>query len=306
MRHIFIINPHAGKKKSTQLLERKIRALDVPCEIVFTKKAGDARRAAQMAAETREDVRIYACGGDGTLNEVVNGAAGFPGAAVTNVPIGTGNDFLKIFGKDARQRFLDLPALSAGPQAAMDLIDCNGHLGIDIVCTGVDARIAADKDRYNALPLVGGIGAYILSAVANALMKDIGVPTVVDCGDLHYEGETSLVCVCSGRYYGGGFMPVGDNMPDDGQLEVLVVRKVSRLTFFRLITAYGHGKYRDYPDLIWYRRENSVTIRGERELAAAVDGEVFWEKELNIRLSDKKVNFFYPADVDYAVKQREN
>ena len=306
MHHIFIVNPHAGKKKGAQLLEQSIKALDVPHEIIYTKQAGDARRIARLAAESGEEVRLYACGGDGTLNEVVNGAAGFPNAAVTNVPMGTGNDFLKIFGKDARKRFLDLKALAAGPQAAMDLIDCNGHLGIDIVCTGVDARIAADKDRYNALPLVGGIGAYIMSAVANALVKDIGVPTVVDCGDLHYEGETSLVCVCSGRYYGGGFMPVGDNMPDDGQLEVLVVRKVSRLTFFRLIAAYGHGKYRDYPELIWYRRENCVTVRGERELAAAVDGEVLWEKELNIRLSEKKVNFFYPADVDYTVKQREN
>lgn len=299
MRHIFIINPHAGKKKSTRLLEQSIRALDAPREIVFTRQAGDARRIARMAAETGEDVRLYACGGDGTLNEVVNGAAGFPGAAVTNVPIGTGNDFLKIFGKDARRRFLDLPALSAGPQAAMDLIDCNGHLGIDIVCIGVDARIAADKDRYNALPLVGGIGAYIMSLVENVLFKGISVPTAVDCGDLHYEGETSLVCVCSGRYYGGGFMPVGDNMPDDGQLEVLVVRKVSRLTFFRLVKAYGSGKYRDYPDLIWYRRENAVTVRGERELTAAVDGEIIREKELTIRLSDKKINFFYPADVDY-------
>ena len=152
MQHIFIINPHAGKKKSTRLLEQDIKALDVPCEIIYTKKSGDARRIARLAAESGEDVRLYACGGDGTLNEVVNGAAGFANAAVTNVPMGTGNDFLKIFGKDARQRFLDLPALSAGPQAAMDLIDCNGRLGMDIVCTGVDARIAVDKDRYNALP----------------------------------------------------------------------------------------------------------------------------------------------------------
>ena len=306
MHHIFIINPHAGKKRSTKLLEQNIQALGVSCETVFTKKAGDARRIARMAAESGEDVRLYACGGDGTLNEVVNGAAGFANAAVTNVPIGTGNDFLKIFGKNARRRFLDLPALSAGPQAAMDLIDCNGHLGIDIVCTGVDARIAVDKDKYNALPLVGGIGAYIMSLVENVLFKGIAVPTAVDCGDLRYEGETTLICVCSGRYYGGGFMPVGDNMPDDGQLEVLVVRKVSRLTFFRLVKDYAGGKYRNYPDLIWYRRENGVTVRGERELVAVVDGEPVWGRELNIRLSDKKVNFFYPADVDYAVKQHEN
>ena len=212
MRHIFIINPMAGKRGSTKKLEADIRALDVPAEIVLTQETGDARRIARAAAETGADVRLYACGGDGTLNEAVNGAAGCPNAAVTNVPIGTGNDFLKIFGRDYRAGFSDLKALSEGPQAAMDLIDCNGHLGLDIVCTGVDARIAVDKDGYKLLPLVSGMGAYIFSLVANVLFKPIAVPTVVDCGDLHFEGETTIVCVCSGRYYGGGFMPVGDNI----------------------------------------------------------------------------------------------
>ena len=129
------------------------------------------------------------------------------------------------------------------------------------------------------------------------------MPTVVDCGDLHYEGDTSLVCVCSGRYYGGGFMPVGDNMPDDGLLETLVVRKVSRATFFRLVGKYGSGKYRDSPDLIWYRQGDGVTVRSGQELVAVVDGEPVRGKELNICLSDKKVNFFYPADVSYAQGQ---
>ena len=299
MYHLFIINPRAGKKRGTRELEENIRKLDVPYEIVHTKKAGDARRIARMAAEIGEEVRIYACGGDGTLNEVVNGAAGFDNTAVTNVPIGTGNDFLKIFGRDYKARFSDLRALSEGPQAAMDLIDCNGLLGIDIVCTGLDARIAVDKDKYNDFPLVSGIGAYAISAVANVIVKGIGVPTVVDCGDLHYEGETALVCVCSGRYYGGGFMPVGDNMPDDGVLETLVVRKVSRATFFRLLKAYGSGRYREFPELIWHRRGNGATVRSEQELVAVVDGEPVRGKELNIRLSDKKINFFYPADLRY-------
>lgn len=302
MRHIFIINPTAGKKKSTRLLEENIRKLDVPWEIFLTRQTGDARRIAREAAESGEAVRLYACGGDGTLNEVVNGAAGYDNAAVTNVPIGTGNDFLKIFGKECRARFSDLDALSKGPQAAMDLIDCNGHLGIDIVCTGLDARIAVDKDTYNGFPLITGIGAYAISAVVNVLVKGIGVPTVVDCGDLHFDGETALVCVCSGRYYGGGFMPVGDNMPDDGLLEVLVVRKVSRLTFFRLVAKYGSGKYRDYPDLIWYRQGHDVTVKSGQELVAVVDGEPVRGRELRIGLSDKKVNFFYPAGMDYRPK----
>ena len=60
-------------------------------------------------------MRIYACGGDGTLNEVVNGAAGFDNAAVTCVPKGTGNDFLKLFGPRFRELFYDLEALAGRP-----------------------------------------------------------------------------------------------------------------------------------------------------------------------------------------------
>ncbi|MBD5083730.1 MAG: YegS/Rv2252/BmrU family lipid kinase [Clostridiales bacterium] len=302
MRHIFIINPTAGKKKSTRLLEENIRKLDVPYEIALTKKAGDARSIAREAVESGDEVRIYACGGDGTLNEVVNGAAGYDNAAVTNVPIGTGNDFLKLFGKENKARFTDLKALSVGPQAAMDLIDCNGHLGLNTVCAGLDARIAADKDKYNGLPLVSGIGAYAISAVANALFKSISQPMTVDMGNFHYEGEGTIICVCSGRYYGGGFMPVGDNMPDDGLLETLVVRKVSRLTFFRLIGEYGKGRYAKYPDLIQYDQGDGVTVRSPQELVAAVDGEILRSRELNIRRSDKKMNFFYPAGLNYEPK----
>lgn len=300
MKHLFIINPAAGKRKSTRRLEEAIRALDVDWEIVYTAAAGDARQYAAQAAARGEPVRIYACGGDGTLNEVVNGAAGHDNAAVTNVPLGTGNDFLKIFGPDCKARFADVAALARGPQAAMDLIDCNGLLGIGVVCAGVDARIAADVHHYKSLPLIRGIGAYILSLVVNVVVKGITRPVVVDVGGFHYEGDTSIICICNGRYYGGGFMPVGDNMPDDGELEMLVVPKISRLTFFCLVGKYAKGLYRQYPELIWTHRGDGMTFRSQRELVAVVDGETMRGHEFTVRLSEKRMNFFYPEGVSYA------
>ena len=66
VKHVFIINPSAGKKRSTRALVDSIQALDVPYEIAFTEKTGDARRIARAAAEGGGAVRIYACGGDGT------------------------------------------------------------------------------------------------------------------------------------------------------------------------------------------------------------------------------------------------
>ena len=301
MKHLFIINPAAGQRESTEHLEAQIKALPVDTEIVYTCHAGEAVEIARRAAETGESVRIYGCGGDGTLNEVVNGAAGYANAAVTNVPIGSGNDYLKIFGVGNKARFADLEALVNGPQAAMDLIECNGRFGIGVVCAGVDARIADDVDRYKRLPLVKGLGAYIMSLVVNVLFKGITRPFVVDTGDLHYEGEVSIICVCSGRYYGGGFMPVGDNMPDDGVIETLVVPKVSLFTFARLVGAYGKGRYKDYPKLIWPYKENEITIASanEQDVVVCVDGEIMRDRAFTIKRSEKKVNFFYPGDLSY-------
>lgn len=302
MKHLFIINPNAGKKTATARLEAQIRGLDEPWEILRTAQPGDARRFARAAAESGDAVRIYACGGDGTLNEVLNGAAGFRNAAVTNVPLGTGNDWLKIFGPENRGRFLDVAALANGPQTAMDLMECGGLLGVGITCAGVDARIAADVDKYKRLPLLSGKGAYVLALVVNVLFKGIARPMSIDVENAHYDGKFTLACVCNGRYYGGGFMPVGDNMPDDGVLETLVVPKVSRFTFFRLVSKYASGRYHELPHLVFPHRGQQVELKSgdDRELVAVVDGEVLRDRSFTIRLSDKKLNFFYPEGLSYA------
>ena len=238
MKHLFIIHGLARadkkKRKAFDRLMAGIDRLEGDVEVQYTDPPDwGAEQIARAWAQRGDPLRIYACGGDGTLNEVVNGAAGFEHVAVTNVPLGTGNDFLKLFGSRYRELFSNLPALMEGPQAVFDLMDCNGRLGIDVVCAGVDARIAADVDKYKGVPMVSGIGSYILSLVDNVLFRGICRPMRVKMGDVDLAGETAIVCVCNGRHYGGGFMPVGEAMPDDGVLDMLVVPKVSRTTFFR-------------------------------------------------------------------------
>lgn len=302
MRHLFIINPAAGKRETTPQLEALLEKLSFPHEVVYTTGEGDARRFAQEAARTGEPVRIYACGGDGTLNEVVNGAAGHGHVAITNVPKGTGNDFLKIFGPDYRALFYDLEALAVGPQTPIDLMDCNGKLGIDVVCAGVDARIAADVHRYKDWRFVSGIGAYILSLLENIFFKGIARTMTVHMGDVRWEKKpASLLCICNGRYYGGGFMPVGEAMPDDGVLDMLLVRKVGLFTFLRLMGKYAKGLYKQYPELIQDYHGDAASFSAEEPITVVVDGEVMRDTAFTVRLSEKKVNFFYPAGAGYQV-----
>ena len=301
IRHIFIINPAAGKPETTHRLEEQLSRLSVPHEVFYTREAGEAQKIAERAAAEGVPARLYACGGDGTLNEVVNGAAGHDFLAVTNVPKGTGNDFLKLFGPDYRALFSDLEALAAGPQTPFDLMDCNGKLGLDVVCAGVDARIAAGVHRYSKLKGVSGRWAYLLSLAEQIFLRGICRPMTVEMGGRRWENEpTAILCICNGRHYGGGFMPVGEAMPDDGVLDMLRVGQASLFTFLRLVGKYAKGRYRDYPQIIDAVHSREVSFSAREPITAVVDGEVLTDTAFTVCLSEKKVNFFYPAGVSYA------
>jgi len=302
MKHLFIINPAAGKRESTAQLEKLLSELTFEYEVVYTRQAGDARRITEQAAALGDPIRIYACGGDGTLNEVVNGAAGHDHVAVTNVPKGTGNDFLKIFGSDYRALFYDLEALAQGPQRSFDLMDCNGHLGIDVVCCGVDARIAKDVHRYKNWRFVSGMGAYCLALLENVLFKGISRPMRLRMGEREWDGDMTLLCICNGRHYGGGFNPVPEAMPDDGVLDMLHIKKVSLFQLPALIGKYAKGRYRELPRFVIDHHGDSASFSSDREVVTVVDGEVLKGHDFTLRLSEKKINFFYPAGADYGVK----
>ena len=304
MQHIFIINPTAGKSDSREKIYamaeslRQNHGLDVKC--MLTQSPGHATELTRSIAEKGEAVRFYACGGDGTVSEVVNGIAGFANAEMTCIPVGTGNDFLKNFGTDAAL-YGDAENLWDQPSRELDLIDCNGRLGIDMVCSGIDARIGAGVHKYKKV--ASGIWAYCLSLVENVLLRGLTRPMTVKMEDICWDGETTIICICNGRHYGGGFMPVPDAMPDDGVLDMLLIPKISLLTFARLVGKYAKGKYKDYPDLIWARHGEGVTFTTSGDNVTVVDGEVIPGSEFTVRIADRKINFFYPAYADYGVKE---
>ena len=172
MKHIFIINPTAGKHDSRQRIYdmadmlRQKHGLEVQC--ILTKKQGHATEIAKRLCESGEALRFYACGGDGTVNEVANGIIGYDNAAMTVIPVGTGNDFLKNFGDDM-DKFKDAENLWDGPQFPMDAIDVNGRVALTIACSGIDARVAKDVHKYSESPLLDGKGSYIYSLAVNFL-----------------------------------------------------------------------------------------------------------------------------------------
>lgn len=299
MKHIFIINPNAGKQDSRQRIYdmadalREKHDLDVQC--VLTKKQGHATELARRLCESGESLRFYACGGDGTVNEVANGIIGYDNAAMTVIPVGTGNDFLKNFGEGAAL-FSDAENLWDGPQFPMDVINVNGRIVLTIACSGIDARVAADVHKYSESPLLDGKTSYIYSLVVNFLFRGIGSHWTVELDDHAIEGDYALVAVCNGRYYGGGFMPIGEARMDDGVLNVMTVKKVSRLQFLRFVGPYSKGEYRKFPDHAHVTTPRVIRIRSQKaDIVTCMDGECITGDDVTIRLHDKRLNFFAPA-----------
>ena len=299
MKHVFIINPNAGKYDSRQRIYdmadalREKHGLDVQC--ILTKKQGHATELARRLCDSGEELRFYACGGDGTVNEVANGVIGYDNAAMTVIPVGTGNDFLKNFG-GAAPLFADAENLWDGPQFPMDAIDVNGRIALTIACSGIDARVAADVHKYSESPLLDGKTSYIASLAVNFLFKGIASHWTVTLDDEVIEDDFSLVSVCNGRYYGGGFMPVAEARMDDGVLNTLVVKKVSRVTFARFVGPYSKGEYSKFPEYAHCSTPQVVHIHSEKpDIVTCLDGECMTNSDVTIRMSDRKLNFFGPA-----------
>lgn len=306
MKHLFLINPAAGKKDSTFHCTAQIKELcqNLNYEILVSKQPGDLTRFAREAAQTGEEIRLYACGGDGTLNEVVNGAAGYSNVAITNWPVGSGNDFVKVFSDPSR--FRSLEALLDSEESTFDLIRCGDHYALNICSVGIDSRIASEMSTYKRIPLLSGFGAYALSTLVN-IIKGIHEPYVVELNGEKIEGHQTLICVCSGRYYGGGFNPVPDSEIDDGELDVLMIKAVSRLRVANLIGAYKAGKYKDLPEWICHYRTKKISIHCEKNTVVNLDGEARWATDVTFEVCPQALRFFYPRGLDFhSVHDEEN
>lgn len=298
MKHFFIINPAAGSRDHTMEYSDAIRTLcdarKLDYEIRVSNGPGDCTRVARRAAQAGEEIRLYACGGDGTLNEVVAGAAGFPNAAVTAYCGGSGNDFVKIFSDP--KAFYDLGRLLDAAETEFDLIQCNDDIALNICSVGLDARIGTDVSQYKRIPLLQGFRAYAVSTLVNVI-RGISEHYVVEVNGETIDGEQTMVCVCSGRFYGGGFNPVPDADPTDGLLDVLLVSKVTRLQVAGVVGKYKAGRYKELPALVRHFRTDHVTIRCDKPTPINLDGELRKAKNVEMSVAPFKIRFFHPKDV---------
>ncbi len=296
-KHIFILNPAAGKKGKIADFEREIcricqqRGIDFTIKI--TNGIGNATEIVKEESEKNADkiCRFYACGGDGTLNEVVSGAVLCDNAQVACYPCGTGNDFVKVF--DGVRHFKSFEDLIDGEATPIDVMRIGSKYSVNLLNTGLDARVAQWAGKNKRKCVFGGSFPYKV-AILNTIMKKLTRTYRIIADGRDLSGEYTIMVVASGRYYGGGFYAVPDAQPDDGMLDLLFVKKLSRLKIASVIGKYEKGRYRELSDLVFRTRCKSVHFVSENEEPISLDGEIHNMKEFTVEVVPHKLRFIVP------------
>ncbi|MDP4153849.1 MAG: diacylglycerol kinase family lipid kinase [Bacillota bacterium] len=294
MKHVFIINPAAGKRNAAEFIKEEVGRLfpsSGSYSIELTKKPGHAAEIAKKYAETGEPVRIYSCGGDGTLNEVLNGMYRYENAELAVFPSGSGNDFIKML---AGRAAVNLESLVHGVAEKIDIIECEGTAAINCVSAGLDASVANEVSKFKRLPFINGSTAYILS-VLRCFLSHIGSKLQFELDGELYPQDTYLFGVAAnGRYYGGGFMPAPNADMYDGMLDFVMVKKVSRFRMLTIIDEYKKGTHLHHNNIISLVRCTRARILSDKPIQMNLDGEIRTFHNPEIRVLPSAVSIIKP------------
>lgn len=307
MKHIFVINPAAGQGKALDFIKAKIESAakrnNIEYEIYITEKKGDGIEYVEERAKSGEELRFYACGGDGTLYDVVNGAYGYKNVEVAVVPLGSGNDFIRLFG--TKEEFLELDDQIYGVPVELDLIKCGNEIAINQCSMGMDAEVCAMQGKIKKLPLVTGEGAYYLGCLY-AIARKFHNKFTVTIDDNEVMSKDFLFCFCgNSRWYGGGFKAGPEALPDDGLLDVVMVEaNLSRLKLVTLLNKYKRGEHMGW-DITIFRRCKKVTIHSETPAAVNVDGETKFVNDTSFELIEKGIKFVVPKKSQFLVDREK-
>lgn len=270
-----IVNPNAGSVDDLAGIQEALGRLP-DTSVKRTEEAGDAERLAREALE-RGVERVVAAGGDGTLNEVLNGlSADFGRACLGLLPLGTGNDFARTIGvpsdlegalavlKEGRMRTLDVARANVNGQGRCFLnVSAGGFSG------EVSERASEAKDRWGPL-------AYMRAAIG-ALPELKGfLARITLNGAETLELETYNIVVSNGRYVASGIPVAPRAVLDDGLLDVMIAPATTIPQLAVLVPTVLLGRHTDSPLLI-FRKATRVEIEGEPPMAFNVDGEILGE-----------------------------
>ncbi|MBQ9086355.1 MAG: hypothetical protein IJY47_04120 [Clostridia bacterium] len=303
MKYCFILNPAAGKGDLLEKIRAAItehsgeRKKDI--ELYLTVGEGDASEyiKRRVALDPQEEYRFYACGGDGTLCEAVNGAMSLPDhsrVSVGVIPSGTGNDFVRNFTN--RDNFFQISSQLEAEAYPIDLIACNDMYAVNMVNIGFDCEVVDQTAKLKRHPLVPSGMAYMVGLAFTLLRKPGLRARISRDGGRAEECRYLLNTYANGAFCGGGFHSNPKSSLNDGYLDALFVNNIGRLKFLTLVGDYKKGTHLTpkFEKILKNWKLRSVSFDFDKETNVSVDGELIRVKHLELSVLPGVLKFLVP------------
>ena len=329
---ILIANPISGKGHARNVAEQAYTVLTesgAQGQLIFTSAPGDAKRFAHEAVS--DGIRyVVACGGDGTLHEVVNGIATVQDVTLGVLPCGRGNDFAAAIGVPLKPEAAIATLLSGTPirvdlgccyqnsrqQSAVNpndvarnemegestercfnvqtsLTEPQGKIKnyfTTIATCGYDTEVS--RRAAKGTPLFAGTASYAYAAVETLFYYE--PPFVRLEGDFGvHEGLILLAATGITNRYGGGFQIVPNARIDDGLFDVCIIRPVSSLTVLRLMVTLFWGGHVSHPAVSMHQTR-TLTIETDTDMLLYADGEPMCETPATIEIIKEGLTVMAP------------
>jgi len=314
MKHIFIINPIAGVMDKTEQIRKAISERDDIEAIFFnTEEAGHEKELMKEMLEIFDDekVRIYICGGSGTLSNAIDAfdISDMDHVEVGFYPCGLTNDFLKNFGNHGKD-FENIYNIVDGNVRTVDFMRCiadgdeeNPRNELLFVTVGLAANIEKISKR---LKTIGGISPafmYVLgSFLSLPISPSVDYELLIDGED--YSQEYRMIYVGNSPCIGGRFVPIKEEISCvDGYLNVLLLKKIPPFKFFRYLMEFMHGNLPiKHQEDVRVLKCKSVYIRRKdgKPMNINADGEISQENNWAIKIVNNRMKLIVPECVDFA------
>lgn len=305
MKYVFIINPTAGKRKAQEPFANSVKEYfeknGGEYEIYYTTSRLDALNYANKLAKTGEEMRIYACGGEGTTFEVLNGIQGYSNVSLGVVPCGSANDFISYFSD--KELFLDISSLIDGEEIVVDLIKCGDRYAINSCSIGMDAMVASHMSKFKRWPLVSGKSAYFLAILYTFLSRlGVNLKVIVD-NDKIIKQKSLFAVVANAPYYGGGYYPTPSAEPFDEILDFSVIKTVSRFKILGLLSKYRAGTHVDL-DICTIGKATKVEVFADRVVPINMDGEITYSDHAVFEIVKNAQKLILPKTISAVWKEK--
>ena len=290
--HVRIItNPKSGRSRggaAADAAAEVLRAAGWQVDVTPTSAPGQATELAHAAAANCD--LVVACGGDGTLSEVVNGLRGLD-RAVGFIPAGTGNDFASTVGVSHNPVMAARQILGGGPHP-VDLLEFGDgtRAAINVIGVGFDAAVAA---RMNRSTRAAGRSCAYVGAIVMELARLSPARVTLRVDGQQWHGEVLLIALANAQSYGAGMRIAPHARVDDGLMDVVLVQPMGRVQLLCKLPQVFRGTHLELPQVLtWQARE--VTIEGEGRLPVMIDGDLRTETPLHVRVAPGAVPFWLP------------